>query len=361
MTHDASATIPRFPSPTSAIDRPVLARAARDRARRAPSRASTRKLAEVGILESLKLPQPPPPLHDPAQQPRLHHAGVLGLRCRQVDRGGELRARPSARRRHRGEDRRHRRRSRARATARRLSQLLVHRPRAREALDQPARQPRALQRRPSARRRHRLLPRHRTAQDSSTSWSATSTTSPRRSAAARAEARLSRPSGDRARAGQALPPDRRPPPPRSRRLFHRRARPPAALFHRGGAGARRRSGELLGRNLRIQPVAHARPRADPDGRARGARHVHGLGDGRPRARARRRRAQARLRGAVARRHHGADVCDRRPRAERDQRGLHRALRPAERDRLCRDLRLGRAHLLGAADAASRSRRRATPT
>ena len=64
------------------------------------------------------------------------------------------------------------------------------------------------------------------------------------------EARLSRASGDRARAGQALPPDRRPPAARSRRLFHRRARPSAAaLFHRGGAGARRRSGELLGRNL----------------------------------------------------------------------------------------------------------------
>ena len=39
-----------------------------------------------------------------------------------------------------------------------------------------------------------------------------------------------RPSGDRARAGQALPPDRRPPPPRSRRLFHRRARPQPHYF-----------------------------------------------------------------------------------------------------------------------------------
>ena len=34
-----------------------------------------------------------------------------------------------------------------------------------------------------------------------------------------------------------------------------------------------------------------------------------------------------------------------------------SLRPAQRHRLCRDLRLGRAHLLGAQDAASRSRRR----
>ena len=46
-----------------------------------------------------------------------------------------------------------------------------------------------------------------------------------------------------------------------------------------------------------------------------------------------------------------------PRAEGDQRGLHRALRPAQRNRLRRDLRLGRARVLGAADAASRSRRR----
>ena len=89
--------------------------------------------------------------------------------------------------------------------------------------------------------------------------------------------------GNRACARQALPPDRRPPAPRSRRLFHRRARPPAALFHRGSAGARRRSGALLGGDLRVQPVAHSRARADPDGRARGARHVYGLGDGRPRA------------------------------------------------------------------------------
>ena len=43
--------------------------------------------------------------------------------------------------------------------------------------------------------------------------------------------------------------------------------------------------------------------------------------------------------------------------EGNQRGLHRALRSAERNRLCRDLRLGRPRLLGAADAASRSRRR----
>ena len=88
------------------------------------------KLSEAGILESLKLPKPVPAAQDPAQQPQLHHAGVLGLGCRQVDRGGELRARPPARPRHRGEDRRHRRRPRKGAVARRLSQLLVQRARA---------------------------------------------------------------------------------------------------------------------------------------------------------------------------------------------------------------------------------------
>ena len=72
-------------------------------------------------------------------------------------------------------------------------------------------------------------------------------------------------------------------------------------FTRRSAGARRRSGELLGRNLRVQPVAHPGPRADPGRRACGARHVHGLRDGRSRVRARRRGAQTRLRGAVARR------------------------------------------------------------
>ena len=85
-------------------------------------------------------------------------AGVLGFRRRQMDRGGELRALAPARRRHRGADRRDHRRARQGAAARRLSQLLVHRARARQALDQPSRQPRALLRRPHARRRHRLLP-----------------------------------------------------------------------------------------------------------------------------------------------------------------------------------------------------------
>ena len=80
-------------------------------------------------------------------------------------------------------------------------------------------------------------------------------------------------------------------------ILHRRAGTRAALFHAGGAGARRRSGQLLGQDLRVQPVAHPRAPAGQDGRARGARHVHGLGDGGPRLRAERPEPEARLRGA----------------------------------------------------------------
>ena len=57
------------------------------------------------------------------------------------------------------------------------------------------------------------------------------------------EARLLRPSGDRAGAGQALPRDRRAKASRPRRLFHRPARRAAALFRPRGRGARRRSGD----------------------------------------------------------------------------------------------------------------------
>ena len=81
-------------------------------------------------------------------------------------------------------------------------------------------------------------------------------------------------------------------------------------------------------------------------------------DGRSRRRARRRRPEARVRDAVARRDDGADVRHRPAWARRKPtRASPSRLRPAERDRLRGDLRLGRPHLLGAAHAASRSRRR----
>ena len=69
-----------------------------------------------------------------------------------------------------------------------------------------------------------------------------------------------------------------------------------------------------------------------------------------------RQPEARLRDALGRRHGVEDLHHLRPRPGGGQRGLHRGLRPAQRHRLCRDLRLGGADLLGAAHAASRPRR-----
>ena len=142
--------------------RPVLARAARSRARAhhpEPARQA-RRGRHSRLVEAA---QARPAADHPTQRPQLHHAGVLGLGRRQMDRGGELRAVAPARRRDRSQDRRHRRRSRQGAIARRLFELLVQRPRARQALDQPARQPRTLQRRAPAGRRDRLFPRDRSA------------------------------------------------------------------------------------------------------------------------------------------------------------------------------------------------------
>ena len=160
----------------------------------------------------------------------------------------------------------------------------------------------------------------------------------------RAEARLLRPSGDRARAGQALPADRRSPAPRSRRLLHRRARHASRTTStRGGARARRRSGEPTGPGPTSTTSRTCRCASRPRSSAtRCAPCTCTSRDGRPRGGARRRGAQARLRGAVARRDDGADVRHRRPRAVGVQRGLHRRLttcptrppmpRPAPRSR-----------------------------
>ena len=148
----------------------------------------------------------------------------------------------------------------------------------------------------------------------------------------------------------------RPPPPRSCRLFHRRARTAAALFHRGGAGARRRPGALLGGDLRIQSVARpVREQTQMVGHAvRGmymasamADLAFELGDA---------GLKTRVRSAVARRDNDADVRDGGPRAGGDERGIHKALRSAERNGLCRNLRLGRPRLLGSSDVAPRPRR-----
>ena len=142
------------------IEGDVLARAARNRADpHHPEPACPARRPRHPRLPDA--PRPAAAAALPAQRARLHGAGLLGLRRRQVDRGRVLRPVAPPRRRHRGEDRGDRRRPRTRPGPGRLPQLLVSRPRARQALDQPPRQPRALQPRPPAGRRHRLLPRHR--------------------------------------------------------------------------------------------------------------------------------------------------------------------------------------------------------
>ena len=121
------------------------------------------KLGEHGILNSLKLPKPVPPLAHSRATATISPCRCSGTPTSASGSRRRLCAVAPARCGHRSQDRRHRRRSRAGAVAGRLSQLLVHRARAREALDQSARQPRALQCRPHARRRDRLFPRHRPA------------------------------------------------------------------------------------------------------------------------------------------------------------------------------------------------------
>src|SRR6202042_2786253 len=95
-------------------------------------------LKEVGILDSLKLPKPVPPLTIPRNSHNFTMQVFWDSDVGKWIEAASLRARPSARRRHRGEDRRHRRRPCARPIARRLPQLLVHWARAREALDESA-------------------------------------------------------------------------------------------------------------------------------------------------------------------------------------------------------------------------------
>ena len=79
---------------------------------------------------------------------------------------------------------------------------------------------------------------------------------------------------------------------------------------------------LLGEDLRIQPVAQAGARAGEGCRPCRPRHVHVCGDGRSRRRSRRRCAEARMRSAVGGCDRAAHVRDRRPRAGGGERRLH---------------------------------------
>ena len=130
----------------------------------------------------------------------------------------------------------------------------------------------------------------------------------------------------------------------------------AALLRHRGAGARRRSGRLLVHDLPLQPEPRAGARAGPRRRSRRARHVPLLRHGRPRGREGGRRPARGLPPAVARPQRQAALCHRRARPLGAQRGLHDRLRPAQRDGLRRDLRLGRAGVLGAPHGAARGRR-----
>ena len=116
------------------------------------------RLVEYGILDSLDVPQPPPPLRIPRNELTISPPRSSGI---------PTSASGSRRRATRLQHRRdatieaqidaNRRAARQGAAPRWLSELLVYRPRDRQALDQPPRQSRALLRRPHAGRRRRLF------------------------------------------------------------------------------------------------------------------------------------------------------------------------------------------------------------
>ena len=172
---------------------------------------------------------------------RLRTPDVLGLRPRQVDRDRRLFALPRAQPRARGQESTRSSTCTQSCSSRgRLSERLVPAHAARPALDQPARPPRALLRRPPDRGGGRLLPGHRQAQAARRHVPLCRPhrhgLRPRR----RPEARLLRPRGDRAGAGQARPRHRRAALSRPRAsYFIDAARPAAALLRRGGDAARR--------------------------------------------------------------------------------------------------------------------------
>ena len=229
------------------VDRPVLARAARDRAdahHSEPARQARRgrhpRFAEAAEAGSAA--------DHSAQRARLHHAGLLGLRRRQMDRGGELRAVAPARSPT----------SRRRSTRSSTISPGRSRPTAISTAGTTAASPTSAGRTCAtttssttpaicSKARSPIFAR-RAGDGSSTSWSVTSITSPRRSEPGPGQKRgypghqeielalvkLYRLTGDRRRLDLAA------------YFIDERGRR-AALFHRGGAGARRRSGAPIGR------------------------------------------------------------------------------------------------------------------
>ena len=103
-----------------------------------------KKLVEMNMIEVAGGEAAAPAADHFLTAQRVHHADLLGLPHRQVDRGGELRARPSAATRHRSADRRDRRRSRASRSCPTATSTAGTSGATRAPLDQPARQPRTL-------------------------------------------------------------------------------------------------------------------------------------------------------------------------------------------------------------------------
>ena len=189
----------------------------------------------------------------------------------------------------------------------------------------------------------------------SRSWSDTSITWPRHSDRNRTEARLPRASGNRACARQALPSDRGPPPPRSCVLLYRRARTGAALFHHGGAGARRRPVRLLGEDFEYsQSHRPVREQTQIVGHA-----VRGMYMASAMADLAFELGDASLKTACETLWRDVTTTQMYVTAGLDgvvERGIHKALRSAQRNRLCRNLCLRRPRLLGSSDVAPRPRR-----
>ena len=254
-------------------------------------------------------------------QPAPH---LLGLGRGQVAGGRRLRPRraagpqaPAACGRARG---RHRRRP----AAGRLPQHPLHGGRAGQALDQPARLPRALRRRPPHRGRRGPLPGHGQPGPHRRRLPAGR---PRRLGLrhkAGPEARLPGPRGDRAGPGAPLPRDRLRAIPAAGAVLRRRARSAAALLRHGGRRAWRGAPAPALHGPRVQPGAPARARADDGRRPRRARHVPLLCHGRPGSRDRRPRLAHRLPPALAERDRAAHVRHRRHRLLGSRRALHHA-------------------------------------
>ena len=305
------------------------------------------------------VPQPPPPLRIPRNHAQLHHADLLGLRRRQMDRGGELRARAPARR---GRSRRRSTRSPSELAKAQLPDGYLNCWYIGREIDK---------RWTNLRDNHELYCAGHMLEGAIAYFQATGRRrlldimlryvdhiATRLRTGRGPEARLLRAPGDRARADQALPRS-----PASRKHLDL-----ATYFinERGGSRRTISTSRRVARgddpknfwaktyeyNQSHKPV---REQDKVVGHAVRAMYMYTamadlaaeLGDD---------AAEARLRGAVEGRDLEADVRDGRARPGGRERGLHRRLRPAERHRLRGDLRLGRADLLGAAHAQPRARR-----